>query len=109
MFGTTLMLQGRYSEAEGFLRHALRLNPRFVDARVNLGLTLAFWNRLRDAKSQLEKALKYEPRNAEALFGMALVAKTEGALTGQAPCSTGPCKSTQECRRPWPPRQVCAR
>jgi tetratricopeptide (TPR) repeat protein len=75
---TVLLLKGLYFDAENFLRRALKLNPRFVEARINLGLTLAFTNRVRDAKAHFQKALKYEPRNAETLVGVALVAKTEG-------------------------------
>jgi tetratricopeptide (TPR) repeat protein len=78
--GNAFLVTGQYAEAEGFLRRALKLNPRFVEARVNLGLTLAFLSRLRDAKAHFEKVLKLEPRNSDALFGMALVAKTEGSF-----------------------------
>jgi tetratricopeptide (TPR) repeat protein len=60
------------------LRRALKLNPRFVDARINLGLILALLNRLRDAKAHFEKVLKVARHNADAVFGMALVAKLEG-------------------------------
>ena len=45
------MVKGAYLEAEKYLRRALKLNPRFADARINLGLTLAHLGRLRDAKA----------------------------------------------------------
>lgn len=51
-----------------------------MDARVNLGLTLATLNRLREAKNHFQKVLKVQPRNALALYGMAAIAKTEGRM-----------------------------
>jgi tetratricopeptide (TPR) repeat protein len=76
--GHALRSMGYLVESEISLRKALKLNPRLVDARISLGITLVALNRVQDAKIQLKKALKAAPRNADALFGMALVARTEG-------------------------------
>ena len=78
IYGNAFLMNGQYADAEKALRLALKLKPRFPEARINLGLTLSFLGRLRDARPHFEKTLKYQPRNADALFGMALIAMTEG-------------------------------
>ncbi len=72
------VLQSDPPEAEKYLRRALKLNPKYADARSKLGLSLAFAGRLREAKAAFQKALKVEPRHAEALLGLGQVARTEG-------------------------------
>ncbi len=66
------------SDAEAFLRRALKLRPTDIDARINLGLTLVFLGRLRDARACFAKVLKTTPRNVLALFGMGQIATLEG-------------------------------
>jgi tetratricopeptide (TPR) repeat protein len=72
------VLQSDPPEAEKYLRRALKLNPKYADARSKLGLSLAFAGRLREAKTAFEKALKVDPRHAEALLGLGKIARTEG-------------------------------
>jgi tetratricopeptide (TPR) repeat protein len=72
------VLQSDPPEAEKYLRRALKLNPKYADARSKLGLSLAFAGRLREAKGAFEKALKVDPRHAEALLGLGQIARTEG-------------------------------
>jgi len=72
------VLQGDPPEAEKYLRRALKLNPKYADARSKLGLSLAFAGRLREAKAAFQKALKVDPRHAEALLGLGQIARTEG-------------------------------
>ncbi len=72
------LLQGDPPEAEKYLRRALKLNPKYADARSKLGLSLAFAGRLREAKGAFQKALKIDPRHAEALLGLGQIARTEG-------------------------------
>jgi tetratricopeptide (TPR) repeat protein len=72
------VLQSDPPEAEKYLRRALKLNPKYADARSKLGLSLAFAGRLREAKAAFQKALKVEPRHAEALLGLGQIARTEG-------------------------------
>jgi tetratricopeptide (TPR) repeat protein len=72
------VLQGDPPEAENYLRRALKLNPKYADARSKLGLSLAFAGRLREAKAAFQKALKIDPRHAEALLGLGQIARTEG-------------------------------
>jgi tetratricopeptide (TPR) repeat protein len=72
------VLQSDPPEAEKYLRQALKLNPKYVDARSKLGLSLAFEGRLREAKGAFQKVLKADPRHAEALLGLGQIARTEG-------------------------------
>ena len=71
---------GKLQESEVCLRRALKAKPNYVEARSSLGLTLAYLGRLRDARARFEK-VKGAPRNAEALYGMGLIAKSEGRFT----------------------------
>jgi len=60
------------------LRRALKLRPNYLDARINLGLTLVLLGGLRDARACFTKVLKNSPRNVLALFGMGQIAAMEG-------------------------------
>ena len=75
------VLQGDPPEAEKYLRQALKLNPKYADARSKLGMSLAFAGRLREAKGAFQKTLKVDPRHAEALLGLGQIARTEGRFT----------------------------
>jgi tetratricopeptide (TPR) repeat protein len=72
------LLQGNPAEAEHYLRRALKINPKNVDARIKLGLALSLKGRTREAAAAFKKALKAAPRHAEALLGLALIARTDG-------------------------------
>jgi tetratricopeptide (TPR) repeat protein len=72
------VLQGDPPEAEKYLRRALKINPKYADARSKLGMSLAFSGRLREAKAAHMKALKVNPRHAESLLGLGQIARTEG-------------------------------
>jgi tetratricopeptide (TPR) repeat protein len=72
------VLQSDPPEAEKYLRRALKLNPKYADARSKLGLSLTFAGSLREAKAAFQKALKIDSRHAEALLGLGQIARTEG-------------------------------
>jgi tetratricopeptide (TPR) repeat protein len=72
------VLQANPWEAEKYLRRALKINPKYADARSKLGLCLAHAGRLHEATAAFKKALKVDPRHAEALLGLGQVARTEG-------------------------------
>ncbi len=67
-----------FVESEALLRRALKLNPKYADARASLGETLLLAGRVREAKARFEKVLKSEPRHVQALLGAAQVAQMEG-------------------------------
>ncbi|HEV7613169.1 MAG TPA: sulfotransferase [Steroidobacteraceae bacterium] len=72
------VLQDTPPEAEKYLRRALKMNPKYADARSKLGLVLIIAGRLREAKAACVKALKVDPRQAEALLGLGQIARAEG-------------------------------
>ena len=72
--GTALAMEGKFSEAERVLRHAVEENPRFdgawvclADAQRNQGGDA----KVQEAAASLEKALELNPSNGEALFSLA--------------------------------------
>jgi tetratricopeptide (TPR) repeat protein len=72
------VLQGNPLEAEEQLRRALRLNPKHVDARIKLGLSLASTGREHEARACFKKALKIAPGQSDALLGLGRITLTEG-------------------------------
>ena len=72
------LLQGDPRKPKNSLRRALKINPKYPDARSMLGLTLAFIGRLHEAKTAFRKALKVSPNDPCALLGLAQIARTEG-------------------------------
>jgi tetratricopeptide (TPR) repeat protein len=72
------LLQGNPAEAEHFLRRALKINPKNVEARGKLGVALALKGRTREATAAFKKVLRAAPRHAEAMLGLALIARTDG-------------------------------
>ena len=72
------VLQGNPLEAEEQLRRALRLNPKHVDARIKLGLSLASTGREHEARACFKKALKIAPGQSDALLGLGRITRTEG-------------------------------
>ena len=72
------LLQGDPQQAEGYLRRALRVNPKHAGARTMLGTTLAFTGRLHEAKAAFRKGLKIDPNDSDALLGLAQIARSEG-------------------------------
>jgi tetratricopeptide (TPR) repeat protein len=83
MSATTLcnlatILQADPPAAEIYLRRALQINPKYADARSQLGRSLAFAGRAREAKAAYKKVLKANPNHAEALLGLGQIARAEG-------------------------------
>jgi tetratricopeptide (TPR) repeat protein len=57
---------GRWRDSRTLFEHAVRVSPRSVVARNNLGLALASQGRPRQAASQFREALRIRPDSAEA-------------------------------------------
>lgn len=69
----TLLLRGRYDQAETAFRSAIARNSRDVEARSGLGMALAMQFKLDGADHQLDQALKMNPGNPLANTGKAMV------------------------------------
>ncbi len=54
--GTAYFLRSRYKEAEDYYREALAMEPKYTDARNNLGRLLIELNRIPEAVTELKKA-----------------------------------------------------
>jgi len=67
--GLVLIQQGKTDDAIVELEHAVRLNPKFTEAHLNLGNALAEQGRLADALSHLTTAIQLEPSLVEAQIG----------------------------------------
>ena len=52
-------LRAGYEEAEGLYRAALAVQPRYADARFNLGVVLMRQGRASEARSEIETALEH--------------------------------------------------
>jgi tetratricopeptide (TPR) repeat protein len=59
-------MRGDAPAAESCFRHALVLNPGFLQARFNLGIALRDQDRLDEARVELEAVVAAQPRHAEA-------------------------------------------
>ncbi|MBL7775528.1 MAG: tetratricopeptide repeat protein, partial [Saprospiraceae bacterium] len=61
--GFIYFLRQQLDSAEVVYRKSLQVNPRFVDARRNLGAVLAMKRQFPQAIEQWQEGLKYEPEN----------------------------------------------
>lgn len=73
--GLTYFLRGRLDLAESSFREALKMNPRYTEARNNLGRTLIELKRYKEAVTELTLATKdmlyTEPEKTHANLGLA--------------------------------------
>ena len=65
-YATSLLLKGRFADAEPHLRAAVERNPSFVEASANLGVALAAQGRLEEAAGHLRRAVNLRPDYAAA-------------------------------------------
>lgn len=70
--GYLLGVQGRYGEAEPFLRRATELAPQRADLWFNLGFALDKVGRRRDAVAALEAAVRLDAKLDRAWYGLGL-------------------------------------
>jgi predicted CXXCH cytochrome family protein len=77
--------RGQSAEAEAELRTALRLDPRFVPALVNLADLSRALGRDGEGAQYLEQALSITPENPEALHALGLLRVRQGRLRDAVP------------------------
>jgi tetratricopeptide (TPR) repeat protein len=65
-YATSLLAQGRFSEAEGHLRVAVEEKPSFSGAHANLGVALSAQGKLEEGAQHLRRALELTPDYPEA-------------------------------------------
>lgn len=81
--GLQLQRAGRFEEAIGDHREALRLRPDFAEAANNLGAALNQHGRLDEAAAAFAQAIKIAPQYADARFNLANLLVSQGH-TGEA-------------------------
>ena len=74
LFGLALEDAGRFEESMAQYKEALRIQPDYVAARLNLGVELAErLNRPREAIQQFQIAIKADPEHAESYYNLGVV------------------------------------
>ena len=79
--GVSLVVAGRFAEAEKPLREALRLDPMLPEAHYNLAIALRNEGRFDDAVAEYHRALDLftsEPDRAKALYGIGMAREARG-------------------------------
>ena len=72
--GQKLMAQGRFQEAEAYLRRALEINPIYYDAYCNLGICELQIGSCDSARALMEIANGINPLNVQTIQGLGAVA-----------------------------------
>ena len=67
-------------EAIHEFRRAMRINPRYMKARSNLGAALISAGRPAEARDELNAAREIDPRNVDVLVNLALVERADQHL-----------------------------
>lgn len=80
-FGNALVLAGagRHEAAEREYRQAVALEPRYLEAWVNLAALLKGQGRLKEAASCYERAIRLEPRDALPFIALAAMLESSGS------------------------------
>jgi Tfp pilus assembly protein PilF len=69
-YGLLYMHRNALSEALKHFQAAVELDPKFVEARMNVGLTTLGFRNYALAKDQFSEVLKLQPKNYDALIGL---------------------------------------
>ena len=79
-YATSLLVQGRFAEAEPHLRVAVAEKPSFAEAAANLGVALSAQGRLEEGASHLRRAVTLRPDYAAAHRNLAETYALQGRL-----------------------------
>jgi tetratricopeptide (TPR) repeat protein len=83
--GIVLANAGKPDEAIAEFRKALRVQPRFAEARANLGAALLGWEDMGAAMAELAEAIRIEPTLAAAHVNLGIALKRQGADRAAVP------------------------
>ncbi|MEI6209112.1 MAG: tetratricopeptide repeat protein [Desulfuromonadales bacterium] len=89
--GILLAKNGRVDEAIPHFREAVKIDPKYVDALINLGGVVAMKGRFEEGMEYLNKALKIDPNNVTAKTN---IDNIQGALKEKAANKLNPVKET---------------
>jgi tetratricopeptide (TPR) repeat protein len=78
--GLVLEKQGRLAEALAEYTESLRLNPRFITARLNRGVLLERQGRLAEAEAEYTEGLRLDPAYAPAHLNRGVLLERQGRL-----------------------------
>jgi tetratricopeptide (TPR) repeat protein len=84
LLGAVLARAGKFQDASGTFRDALRINPKYLPARLNLGECLLATGNWKEASELFEALVMEDPRNPHANYGLARVRAARNDLNGAA-------------------------
>lgn len=79
LLGVCAVHDGDRHQAESYFRTSISFDPGFVEARINLGLTLFQQQKTAAAVVQLREALRLDPKNVTALYRLGQAEFTLGS------------------------------
>jgi tetratricopeptide (TPR) repeat protein len=78
--GLLYMKRGNVGEALKQFRRAVELDPKLVEAHMNLGLTVLGFRKYDEAESTFRTVLKLDPRNYDAMNGLGMSLRGGGKI-----------------------------
>lgn len=80
--GLYFMQMKNLSEALKQFQAAVELDPKFIEARMNVGLTTLNFRKYDTAKEQFTKVLEQQPKNYDAVIGLGIALRGMGDFDG---------------------------
>jgi tetratricopeptide (TPR) repeat protein len=80
--GLLFLYRNNLGNALKQFEEAVRLDPKFVEARMNVGLTTLGFRNYPAAKEQFNQVLALDPKNYDATIGLGITLRGEGDLAG---------------------------
>jgi tetratricopeptide (TPR) repeat protein len=82
--GTLLIQMGEAEGAEGYLRRAIRIDPKFAQAHYRLGIALEKLERFEESAESLQRAASLDPEYPDPHWALARVLRRSGDRDGAA-------------------------